>query len=177
MMTVLSKYQPNVDMSEKTEIIIICIIVVWAIIAVIQYFLAFGTAYRCTKKGNDRGTGLFLYLIGFSLAALIPGLGLHYYIKHLQTKIIIQQAAPQQQNVIRVIDTAQMQQSQNTMGIQAQVHPNQINPQTYNAYQQQHAVRPQVPPTQDIPIPNQNPVQIQYEQKQSDNLTNNKNQQ
>ena len=156
---------------EKATIIWTCILVVWAIIFVIQYFLGFGTAYRCTKKGNDRGTGLFLYLIGFSFAALIPGLGLHYYIKHLQTKIIIQQAAPQQQNIIRVVDASQMPQSQN-MQMQQQVSSNQMNQQVYNPYQQQ-AVRPQVPPARDIAIPNQNPVQIQYEQTQSSQSVNN----
>ena len=79
----------------------------WAIIYVLQSFLAFGTAYRCTKYGSDNGVGLFIYLIGFGFAALIPGLGLHYYIKHLSPKVIIQQQA--QPQIIRVVQPPQQQ--------------------------------------------------------------------
>lgn len=112
-----------------TDVIVLCVLFIWAFVFVIQFFLGFGTAYRCTKKGNDNGTGLFIYLIGFSFAALVPGLGLHYYIKHLQPKIIIQRQTPPQQNVIRVIDTAQMRQ-------QEEEYQRRLDMQ---AYQQQRA--------------------------------------
>lgn len=127
---------------QDTEISVIWLVVfiVWAIIYILQLFLAFGTAYRCTKNGNDNGVGLFIYLLGFSFAALVPGLGLHYYIKHLPPKIIIQQNVQNvQPQVIRVIDPTQM--PQNAV-YQQQVQPvnTQQNPQNV-IYQQQ-----QMPP-------------------------------
>lgn len=127
---------------QDTEISVIWLVVfiVWAIIYILQLFLAFGTAYRCTKSGNDNGVGLFIYLLGFSFAALVPGLGLHYYIKHLPPKIIIQQNVQNvQPQVIRVIDPTQM--PQNAV-YQQQVQPvnPQQNPQNV-IYQQQ-----QMPP-------------------------------
>lgn len=88
-----------------SSLVVSVLLIVWAIIYILQAFLAFGTAYRCTKCGNDNGVGLFIYLIGFGFAALIPGLGLHYYIKYLPPKIIIKQA-PQPQ-VIRVVQPPQ----------------------------------------------------------------------
>ncbi len=77
----------------------------WLLFYVIQLFLAYGTAYRCTKKGNDNGAALFIYLIGFSFAALIPGLGLHYYIKHLPPKqVIVRQTV--QPSVVKIVEQA-----------------------------------------------------------------------
>lgn len=102
----LNKFVTFSEMESSRWVIIL--LIVWAIIYVLQSFLAFGTAYRCTKYGSDNGVGLFIYLIGFGFAALVPGLGLHYYIKHLQPKIIIQQQ--QQPQVIRVVQPSQQPQ-------------------------------------------------------------------
>ena len=84
-------------------------LVIWCIIAIVQFFLGFGTAYRCTKKGRDTGVGLFIYVIGFSLAALVPGLGLHYYIKHLQPKVIVKQQVLSQPTIVRIVDSQSQQ--------------------------------------------------------------------
>ena len=43
-----------------------------------QGFLAYGTAYRHTKRGGDDGLALFGWMFVFGLAAVIPGLG--YYL-------------------------------------------------------------------------------------------------
>lgn len=109
------------------------LLIAWAIIYALQAFLAFGTAYRCTKYGSDNGVGLFIYLIGFGFAALIPGLGLHYYIKHLQPKIIIQQQQ-QQPQVIRVVQPPQPQSQDVTVRAEMQQEQtdNQFAEQPYN---------------------------------------------
>lgn len=84
---------------------------IWFVFFVVQLFLAFGTAYRCTKRGNDNGVGLFIYLIGYSFAALIPGLGLHYYIRYLPPKqVIVQQQVRLTPEQIQQIQQQQMQQ-------------------------------------------------------------------
>ena len=123
--------------------------IIWAIFYIVQFFLAFGTAYRCAKRGADNGVSLFIYLLGFTMVAFVPGLGLHYYIKYMrpvviqrtvqappaQSPIIIQQPAPvqqPQQNVIRVIDASQMQKQQ-------EVQQKQMDMQAYALYQQQIA--------------------------------------
>lgn len=116
---------------DKTAIIIGIIICIWFVLFVIQAFLAYGTAYRCTKKGNDNGFGLFVYLIGFTFAALVPGLGLHYYIKHLPPKIVIEQKV--QPQVIRVIDPSQLQGNAQT---QQAYQENNMDMQAYQAVQQ-----------------------------------------
>ena len=122
-------------MGNQTNIVVICVLILWALIAVVQLFLSYGTAYRCTKKGADNGSALFIYLIGFGLAALIPGLGLHYYIKHLQTKIIIQQAPKQE--VVRVIDPTQLQAQQIQQQQNNEAYQRQLDMRAYQAYQQQ----------------------------------------
>lgn len=55
--------------------------IIWAIFYIVQFFLAFGTAYRCAKRGADNGVSLFIYLLSFTMVAFVPGLGLHYYIR------------------------------------------------------------------------------------------------
>lgn len=91
------------------DIIISCVMIVWLLIAVIQFFLAFGTAYRCTKQRRDDGVGLFIHLVAFTLAAIVPFLGLHYYVRYLQTKIIIKQQAQPQPTVVKIIEPASAQ--------------------------------------------------------------------
>ena len=54
----------------------------WSIIALVQTFMAYGTAYRFTKKGGDNGFALFGWMIIFSLAAIIPGLGIWLWVKN-----------------------------------------------------------------------------------------------
>lgn len=118
------------ELDKTTVIIILIIFGIWFVFFVVQAILAYGTAYRCTKKGNDRGTGLFIHLIGFTFAALVPGLGLHYYIKHLPPKIIVEQKV--QPQVIRVVDPSQIQ---GNVRVQ-QAYPSEVDMQAYQATQQ-----------------------------------------
>ena len=118
------------ELDKTTVIIILIIFGIWFVFFVVQAILAYGTAYRCTKKGNDRGTGLFIHLIGFTFAALVPGLGLHYYIKHLPPKIIVEQKV--QPQVIRVVDPSQIQ---GNVRVQ-QAYPSEADMQAYQATQQ-----------------------------------------
>lgn len=87
---------------------------VWLLIYVIQLFLALGTAYRCTKRGGDNGVALFIYLLGFGFAALVPGLGLHYYIKNLapQIQVVRQTVQPQVVKIVEPVSHQSMQQGQ-----------------------------------------------------------------
>lgn len=116
---------------DRSAIIIGIVICIWFVLFIVQAFLAYGTAYRCTKKGNDNGSGLFIYLIGFTFAALIPGLGLHYYIKHLPPKIVVEQKV--QPQVIRVIDPSQLQ---SNVQVQQVYQDNNADIQAYQAMQQ-----------------------------------------
>jgi len=54
------------------------ILILWYVITIIQSFLAYGTAYRKTKKGADDGIALFGWMIVYGLAATVPFLG--YYL-------------------------------------------------------------------------------------------------
>lgn len=47
----------------------------------VQYYLAFGTAYRRTKRGGDNGLVLFGWLMVYWLAALVPGLGAYLWFR------------------------------------------------------------------------------------------------
>ena len=51
------------------------LVFIWQIIFIVQAFLAYGTAYRYTKRGGDNGVALWGWMLVFNLAALIPGLG------------------------------------------------------------------------------------------------------
>ncbi|MCL2670472.1 MAG: hypothetical protein FWF10_00345 [Clostridiales bacterium] len=48
----------------------------YAIVVFLQTFMAYGSAYRMTKREGDSGVALFLWLFVFNLAATIPGLGI-----------------------------------------------------------------------------------------------------
>lgn len=61
------------------------IALVWQIFTVVQMFFAYGTAYRCTKRGGDNGIALFGWFIVFGFAAWIPGLGLYLWLKYKDT--------------------------------------------------------------------------------------------
>jgi hypothetical protein len=62
---------------------LIVIFFVWNIIAVIQMFFGYGTAYRLTKRGSgDNGVALFGWLLVFALAAWVPGLGIYFWFKY-----------------------------------------------------------------------------------------------
>jgi len=54
----------------------------WIICTFVQTFMAYGTAYRFTKRGGDNGIALFGWMIVFSLAAMIPGLGIWLWVKY-----------------------------------------------------------------------------------------------
>ena len=60
----------------------IFLLVIWWIVAIIQGFLSYGTAYRLTKRGGDNGLALFGWLYLMSLVALIPGLGFYMWSKY-----------------------------------------------------------------------------------------------
>ena len=53
----------------------------WAVLEIIQSFLAYGTAYRKAKANGDDGVSVFGWLIVYMLAALIPGLGIYLWKK------------------------------------------------------------------------------------------------
>ena len=65
--------------------LIYLIYIPWLIFYAIQYFLAYGTAYRVTKNGGDNGLSLFGWLFVFHLAANVPGLGIFLWYKHRYT--------------------------------------------------------------------------------------------
>ena len=60
--------------------------IAWYTILVIQSVMAFGTAYRKTKAGGDNGVSLFGWLFLYSLAAVIPGLGMYLWKKSRKKK-------------------------------------------------------------------------------------------
>lgn len=66
------------------ENIIYLIYVLLLICFYIQIFLGYGTAYRYTKRGGDTGIALCGWLILFTLAALIPGLGIYFWNRSLK---------------------------------------------------------------------------------------------
>ena len=60
----------------------IILFVLWYIVTPVQMFMAYGTAYRLTKKGGDSGAALFGWLLLFELAAIIPGLGIYLWVHY-----------------------------------------------------------------------------------------------
>jgi len=54
----------------------------WGVIAVVQQFMGYGTAYRLTKANGDNGLALFGWLILMNFAAAIPGLGIWLWLKY-----------------------------------------------------------------------------------------------
>jgi len=54
----------------------------WIICTFVQTLMGYGTAYRFTKRGGDNGVALFGWMIVFSLAAMIPGLGIWLWVKY-----------------------------------------------------------------------------------------------
>ena len=61
---------------------ILFVIVIWSIICAVQGFLAYGTAYRLTKRTGDNGIFLWLWFLFVNLATPIPGLGIYLWIKY-----------------------------------------------------------------------------------------------
>lgn len=57
------------------------LLIIWYIFLIIQEFFAYGTAYRQTKMGGDNGVALFGWLLVYSFAAMIPGLGIYLWHK------------------------------------------------------------------------------------------------
>ena len=54
----------------------------WYMITAVQGLLGYGTAYRLTKRGGDNGVALVGWLFVFSLASLIPGLGVYLWVRN-----------------------------------------------------------------------------------------------
>ena len=64
--------------------VFIFLLVLWYICWIVQTFLAYGTAYRLTKQNGDNGVALCGWLMVFSLAAAVPGLGFYLWHKYKQ---------------------------------------------------------------------------------------------
>jgi hypothetical protein len=62
-------------------IILVCAVYGGMVLFYVQTVLGYGTAYRYTKRGGDNGVALFGWMIVFSLAAIIPGLGIYLWSK------------------------------------------------------------------------------------------------
>lgn len=58
---------------------IFLIFIIWDIIAIVQVFLGYGTAYRKTKANGDNGVSFFGWFWVYSLAALVPYLGFYLW--------------------------------------------------------------------------------------------------
>ena len=58
------------------------LIIIWQIVLIVQSFLAYGTAYRLTKRGGDNGVSLFGWMLLHGLLAAIPGLGIYFWYKY-----------------------------------------------------------------------------------------------
>ena len=56
--------------------------ILWYIVAIVQMFMAYGTAYRLTKTGGDNGVALFGWMLLVGFAAMIPGLGIYLWIRY-----------------------------------------------------------------------------------------------
>jgi hypothetical protein len=62
--------------------IFLVIYLIWSIIYVIQAFFGYGTAYRFTRDRGNNGVALVGWLIVFTLAAIVPGLGIYLWAKY-----------------------------------------------------------------------------------------------
>jgi len=58
------------------------LVVVWQIVYIVQGFLAYGTAYRLTKRGGDNGVSFFGWMLVHGLVAAIPGIGIYFWYKY-----------------------------------------------------------------------------------------------
>ena len=124
-------------MSESTRTVVIIVALLVITFDIVQAFLAFGTAYRCAKRGKDDGVALFIYMIGFELAALVPGLGLHYYIRNLPPKVVVTKIQKEQPIIYMQPQQQQMQQ-------QMQQQPQQVRyvtPEQLKQMQEQERFR------------------------------------
>ena len=58
------------------------ILIGWYIMSIVQILLAYGTTYRAiTKEEGNNGVTLFFWLLVYTLAGLIPFLGIYLYYK------------------------------------------------------------------------------------------------
>ena len=57
-------------------------IIIFYVIYIVQVLFGYGTAYRLTKEGGDNGVALFGWMLLFSLAAIVPGLGIYLWYKY-----------------------------------------------------------------------------------------------
>ncbi len=64
------------------DFLYVVILFILQIIIIVQEFFAFGTAYRMAKTHGDNGVSLFGWLLVFNLAAIIPGLGIYFWLKY-----------------------------------------------------------------------------------------------
>ncbi|MDR0311788.1 MAG: hypothetical protein LBJ21_09395 [Acidobacteriota bacterium] len=64
------------------ELLFIVLGIMWYIISAVQMLLAYGTAYRLTKRGGDNGLALFGWFFVIGFASMIPGLGIYLWSKY-----------------------------------------------------------------------------------------------
>jgi hypothetical protein len=69
---------------------------IWYTITFVQIFFAYGTAYRFAKSRGDNGVSLYGWLLVFSLAAMIPGLGIYLWYKYKEDRNPTQRVYQQQ---------------------------------------------------------------------------------
>ena len=74
-----SSRQSSQNQDQGLSTVILIALIAWETIWIIQVALSYGTAYRKTKKGGDNGVALFGWMLVFSLASIIPGLGLYLW--------------------------------------------------------------------------------------------------
>lgn len=58
---------------------------IYAILVLVQSFMAFGTAYRWTRNMDGNGIVLFFCLLLCQLMAWVPGLGIFLWVKSLDS--------------------------------------------------------------------------------------------
>lgn len=87
-----SSYSSSPSGSELAVFGIIGIVMmVWYILWLVQAILGYGTAYRKTKANGDNGVSLFGWMIVYSLAAMVPGLGIYLWSKSREPQQPVQQ--------------------------------------------------------------------------------------
>ena len=65
------------------------LLILWYIAYGVQILLAYGTAYRLTKKGGDNGISLWGWMFLLNLASAIPGLGFYLWSKYRDDNKIV----------------------------------------------------------------------------------------
>ena len=78
----------DISVMDKVGIVFFILFIIWYVIVIVQGILAYGTAYRATKRGGDTGVALFGWFIVYSLAAMVPGLGIYLWKKSFKPPVV-----------------------------------------------------------------------------------------